>query len=187
LGASARDLHRGFGRGNMVSRQTSRPRGRPPYDFLHDPERYAIAYIDALVALGVSETDAFKAAAARMIGIPMGCRTVGPRRKRGRGLVQGGVLVNYDNGSTTIVGKADTLRRKFKRPMSPEEGMWRVAMGHAFLLALRGKDLHRCASKIEELAKSVGEAAHAQTELLPLLAARFFPPDFMPDVQTEIL
>jgi hypothetical protein len=171
----------------MVSPQTSRPRGRPPYDFLHDPERYAIAYIDALVALGVSETDAFKAAAARMIGIPMGCRTVGPRRKRGRGLVQGGVLVNYDNGSTTIVGKADTLRRKFKRPMSPEEGMWCVAMGHAFLLALRGKDLHRCASKIEELAKSVGEAAYAQTELLPLLAARFFPPDFMPDVQTEIL
>ena len=102
-------------------------------------------------------------------------------------MVQGGVLVNYDNGSTTIVGKADTLRRKFKRPMSPEEGMWRVAMGHAFLLALRGEDLHRCASKIEELAKSVGEAAYAQTELLLLLAARFFPPDFMPDVQTEIL
>jgi hypothetical protein len=45
----------------------SAPRGRPPYDFVHDPERYAIAYIDALVALGVSETDAFKAAAARMV------------------------------------------------------------------------------------------------------------------------
>ena len=87
-------------------------------------------------------------------------------------MVQGGVLVNYDNGSTTIVGKADTLRRKFKRPMSPEEGMWRVAMGHAFLLALTGNDLHRCASKIEELARSVGETAYAQAVLLPLLATK---------------
>jgi hypothetical protein len=171
----------------MVSPQTGRPCGRPRYDFLGDPERYAISLIDALVVLGTSETDAFKIAGAQIVGIPMGCRTVGPRRKRGRGLVQGGVLVNYDNGSTTIVGKADTLRRKFRRPMSPEEGMWRAAMGHAFLLALRGKDWPRCASKIEELAKSVGEAAYAQAVLLPLLAAKFFPPDFMPDVQTEIL
>jgi hypothetical protein len=157
---------------NMVSPQTSRPRGRPAYDFLRDSERYAIPFIDALVVLGTSETDAFKVAAAQIVGIPMGCRTVDPRRKRGRGLVGGGVLVNYDNGPTTIVGKADTLRRKFKRPMSPAERVWRLAMGRTFLLALRGKDWHRCASKIEELAKSVGEAAYAQTVLLPLLAAK---------------
>ena len=157
----------------MVSPQTGRPRGRPPYDFLRDPERYAIAYIDALGVLGTSETDAFKIAAAQIVGVPIGCRTVDPRRKRGRGLVGGGELVNYDNGPTTIVGKADTLRRKFKRPMSPEERVWRLAMGRAFLLALRGKDWDRCASKIEELAKSVGEAAYAQTVLLPLLAAKF--------------
>jgi hypothetical protein len=155
----------------MVTPRTGRPRGRPPYDFLHDSERYAIPFIDALVVLGTSETDAFKIAAAQIVGTPMGGQTVDPRRKRGRGLVRGGVLVNYDEGST-IVGKADTLRRKFKRPMSPEERVWRRAMGRAFLLALRGKDLHRCVSKIEELAKSVGEAAYAQTMLLPLLAAK---------------
>jgi hypothetical protein len=171
----------------MVSPQTGRPCGRPRYDFLGDPERYAISLIDALVVLGTSETDAFKIAAAQIVGIPMGCRTVGPRRKRGRGLVRGGLLVNYDYCSPTIVGKADTLRRKFKRPMSPEEHVWRRAMGHAFLLVLRGKDWHRCASKIEELAKSMGEAAYAQTELLPMLAAKFVMSDFMPDVQTEIL
>jgi hypothetical protein len=128
----------------MVSPQTSRPRGRPPYDFLRDPERYAMPFIDALVVLGTSETDAFKIAAAQIVGIPMGCRTVDPRRKRGRGLVGSGVLVNYDNCPATIVGKADTLRRKFKRPMSPTERVWRLAMGRAFLLALRGKDWHRC-------------------------------------------
>jgi hypothetical protein len=156
----------------MVSPQTSRPRGRPRYDFLHDPERYAIPFIDALVVLGTSETDAFKIAATQIVGILTGFRIVEPWRKRGRGLVQGGVLINYDHGPTTIDGKADTLRRKFKRPMNHEEAVWRVAMGRAFLLALRGKDLHRCASKIEELAKSMGEEAYARVGLLPLLAAR---------------
>jgi len=155
----------------MVSPQTSKPRGRPPYDFLHDPERYAIAYVDALVALGVSETDAFKAAAAHIVGIPMGYRTVDSRRRRGRGLVEGGGLINYDR-KTRIEGKAVTLRRKFKQSTAPEELVWRVTMGRAFLLALRGKDLYRCASKIEELAKSVGEVAYAQTVLSPLLAAK---------------
>src|SRR5262249_20362051 len=101
----------------------------------------------------------------------MGCRTVDSRRKRGRGLVQGGVLINYDR-KTRIEGKAVTLRRKFKQSTAPEELVWRATMGRAFLLALRGKDLHRCASKIEELAKSVGEVAYAQTVLLPLLAAK---------------
>jgi hypothetical protein len=154
----------------MVS--TSRPRGRPRYDFLHDPERYAIAYVDALVVLGVSETDAFKAAAAHIVGVPTGCRTVDPRRKRGRGVVQGGVLINYDR-KIRIEGKAVTLRRKFKQSTAPEDLVWRVTMGRAFLLALRGKDLERCALKIEELAKSVNEAHYAQAELLPLLAAKF--------------
>jgi hypothetical protein len=156
----------------MISPQTSRPRGRPQYDFLHDPERYAIAYVDALVVLGVSETDAFKAAAAHIVGIPTGCRTVGSRRKRGRGLVQGGMLINYDR-KNRIEGKAVTLRRKFKQSTAPEELVWRVTMGRAFLLALRGRDLHRCASKIEELAKSVNEAHYAHAQLLPLLAAKF--------------
>jgi hypothetical protein len=156
----------------MVSPQTSTSRGRPRYDFLHDPERYAISFIDALLVLGTSETDAFKIAATQIVGIPTGTRVIEPRRKRGRGLVQGGVLINYDHGPTTIYGKADTLRRKFKWPMNQEEGVWRVTMSRAFLLALRGKDLHRCASKIEELAKSAGEAAYAQVVLLPLLAAK---------------
>jgi hypothetical protein len=155
----------------MTKPQTDRPRGRPPYDFLNDPERYAIAYVDALVTLGVSETDAFKVAAAHIVGIPRGCRTVGPRRKRGRGLVQGGVLINYDR-KTRIEGKAVTLRRHFKQSTAPKEVVWRMAMGRAFLLALRGKDLQRCPSKIMELAKSVNEAQYAQVVLVPQLAAR---------------
>jgi hypothetical protein len=155
----------------VVTPRTGRPRGRPRYDFGHDPERYAIAYVEALVVLGISETDAFKVAAAHIVGIPVGSRPVEPQRKRGRGLVQGGVLINYDR-KTRIEGKACTLRRKFKRSTAPEDLVWRVAMGRAFLLALRGNNLNGCASKIEELATSVGEAAYAQAVLLPLLAAK---------------
>ena len=151
--------------------RTGKPRGRPKYELRGDPERYAIPFIDALVAMRVSETDAFKIAAVQIVGEVKGFRTVGSRRKRGRGLVQGGVLVNYDR-KTRIEGKACTLRRQFKQSTAPEELVWRVAMGRAFLLALRGKDLTGCASKIEELATSVGEAAYAQAVLLPLLAAR---------------
>jgi hypothetical protein len=138
------------------------------------------------VALGVSETDAFKAAAGHIVGIPMGCRTVDSRRKRGRGLVQGGVLINYDR-KTKIEGKAVTLRRKFKQSTAPEELVWRVTMGRAFLLALRGKDLHRCASKIEELATLwVRWLTHRQC-YCPCWRPKFFTSDFMTDVQTEIL
>ena len=86
-------------------------------------------------------------------------------------MVQGGGLINYDR-KTRIEGKAVTLRRKFKQSTASEELVWRVTMGRAFLLALRGKDLHRCVSKIEELARSVGEAAYAQAVLLPLLATK---------------
>jgi hypothetical protein len=43
---------------------------------------------------------------------------------------------------------------------------------------MRGKDLHRCALTIEELAKSVGEVAYAQTVLLPLLAAKILSAPF---------
>ena len=86
-------------------------------------------------------------------------------------MVQGGVQINYDR-KTRIEGKASALRRKFKESMRPEEHVWRLAMGRAFLLAIRGKDLDRCASKIEELAEAVGEAQYAQAVLLPLLAAK---------------
>lgn len=50
-----------------VSRKamTKTPRGAPKKDFVHDPERYAVARADAYRALGVSENDAFMTAAAR--------------------------------------------------------------------------------------------------------------------------
>jgi hypothetical protein len=167
----------------VVTIRTGKPCGRPPYDFFRDPERFAVALVDALTVLGVSEGDALKTAAAQIVGSPVELRTIGPRRKRGRGSVPGGTVISYDEGAVTIAGRGDTVRRKYKRSCPPEVAAWRRAMGRAFLLALTGKDPDRCAAKVMELAASVGEAGYAEAALLPMLVTkRFPPPDFTPDV-----
>lgn len=167
----------------MVTPPTGRRRGRPKHDPLVDPERFAVPFVDALLVLGNSETDAFKIATLQFIGRPAAVRTVGPRRKRGRGAVPGGTLVSYEDDSR-IEGRATTLRRKFKKPMTADVARWRRAMGRAFLLALTGKDFVRCAGEIRQLAASVGEEQYAQAQLLPLLAAKHISrlPDYLTDV-----
>jgi hypothetical protein len=167
--------------GDMVTLRTGRPRGRPRKNWRTDPERFALPFIDALVAVGVSETGAFEIAAAQLVGEPVEVRLVGPRRKRGRGAVPGGVLVSYEPRHR-LETKAAALRRKYKKPMSAEAGRWRIAMGRAFVLALTAKDKARCAIKIRELAAAVGEHQAAQT----LLASKnLCLPDFMSDVSAE--
>ncbi len=159
---------------------TKRPRGAPRKTFVHDPERFAINRADAFIALGASEADAFDTVAAQMLGQAVACEDVGPRRKRGRGLIGAGTLVTYQrragSGSTaTFAGKASTLRRKAKAAeRDPQAVAWRKAMGRAYVLALTGNDHDRCAAIIAELAAQVGEDAHARDVLLPLLAARSF-------------
>jgi hypothetical protein len=172
----------------MVTPRTGRPRGRPRKSLLADPERFAVPFVDALLVLGVSETDAFKIAMLQLIGRPVAVRTVGPRRKRGRGAVPGGTLVSYEDDAR-IEGRVTTLRRKFKKPMTAEIARWRIATVRAILLALTGKDLVRCAGEIRQLAVSVGEEQYADACLLPLLAAKHLSrlPDYLTDVLPETL
>ena len=167
-----------------VSRKvfTKKPRGAPKKDFVHDPERFAISRADAfMVAFGASEADAFETVAAQMLGQAVACEDVGPRRKRGRGLIAAGTLVSYERRATgrgsaaSIRGKASTLRRKAKAAeRDPQAVAWRKAICRAYVLALTGNDHDRCAGIIWELAVQVGEEAHARDVLLLLLAARFF-------------
>jgi hypothetical protein len=169
----------------MVTPRTGRPRGRPRGRLLTDPERFAVPFVDALLVLSVSETDAFKIAALQLIGTTVAVRTVGPRRKRGRGAVPGGTLVSYADDAR-IEGRATTLRRKFKNPMTAEIARWRMVMGRAFLLTLTGKNSVLAGAKIRELAVSVGEERYADTCLLPLLKAKFSRlPDYLTDVLAE--
>ena len=126
------------------------------------------------MALGVSENDAFKVAAAWLIGKPVAGENIGPRRKRGRGAIPAGRSVSYEQRDV-IEGKAATLRKKAKRMESdPQAAAWLVAMSRAHVLALSAvRDQERCAEIIMELAAMVGETGYATDVLLPLLAARF--------------
>jgi hypothetical protein len=150
-------------------------------EFVHDPERYAINRADAYMALGASEADAFETVAAQMLGQPVACEVVGPRRRRGRGLVGAGTLVTYERRVTgggsaaSFAGKASTLCRKAKlAEQDPEAVAWRKAMCRCLVLAFTGNDHAVSAGIIWELAMVAGEQAYARDVLLPLLAVRFF-------------
>jgi hypothetical protein len=160
---------------------TKHKRGAPKKTFVHDPERYAISRADAFMALGVSENDAFTTVAVQALGVAVAEQRVGPRRKRGRGLIAGGIQITYERravgggSAASFAGKATTLRLKAKAAeQDPEAVAWRTAMGRAHVLALTGKDYEHCAAIITELAAVAGEQAHACDVLLPLLAARTF-------------
>ena len=156
-------------------------RGAPRKQFVHDPERYAICSADALMALGASSNDAFATVAVQMLGEPVAEQNVAPRRKRGRGLMAGGIQITYQRravgggSAANFEGKASTLRRKAKAAeRDPQAVAWRKAMGRAYVLALTAKDHERCAAIIMELAAVAGERAYARDVLLPLVAARTF-------------
>jgi hypothetical protein len=160
---------------------TRQPRGAPKKQFVRDPDRYAISRADAYMVLGISENDAFMTVAVQTLGEAVAEQRVGPRRKRGRGLIAGGIQITYERravgggSAVTFAGKATTLRLKAKAAeQDPQAVAWRKAMGRAHVLALTGKDHERCAAIIVELAAVAGEQAYARDVLLPLLAARTF-------------
>jgi hypothetical protein len=166
----------------VATPRTREPRGRRPKPFLDDPERYHIAFSDALIALGVTEPEAYALTAALMLG-EEASSDGGPEcritfvKKRGR-----------DEPTTTILGKADTLRGKAKhrprkgrgKPYSREEHFWRSRMGLCFMIVLNAKDQARCAEKVRHLASEIGEDSFCERVLIPMLTVKFTTPDFSP-------
>lgn len=168
----------------MVTPRTGRPRGRPKKNFLDDPERYAVALSDALHSLGMTGKDAFTFVAA----------VLAAQETKISKLEDGSANIRYESAlpggpSVTIAGKADTLRGKSKlRPrkgspqkaISEEEAHWRKMMALAFAIALKAKDEIRCSILIRQIVAEVGEVSFGETYLLPMLRAKFQPPDFSP-------
>lgn len=169
-----------------LDRTARRSRGRPSKSFLEDPERYSIALSDALIALGVPEPSAFTLAATLLVGRVESLEVESSGR-------QGHVVLVRDDSSpekptTSLLGKADTLRGKSKHrprkgvaaPLSDEEAMWRTAMAVCFQLALNPKDRLASEVVIRCSAATVGEAEYAERTILPMLSQKFWPPDFSP-------
>jgi hypothetical protein len=171
----------------MISRKTGKPRGRPQLDFLQDPDRFAIALAFAFRTLGNSENAAFLAVAALTFGSKVSAQEVAPRRKPGRGAIPGGLQVTYERpvysgaATTTLAGRATSLRQKARRVGSDPKGMaWLLQMQSAFTLALQAaSSAEQCATRILELGQQVVEGKLAQDALLNVLSGE------LPDLFTN--
>jgi hypothetical protein len=172
----------------VVTPRTGRPRGRPrkpaspakprrsvghpPLSFSDDPDRYRVACLDALLALGIgSERACARALAALDVAIEDGAEKFAP---------DGRVVTTWKRFTTRVGataatpdGRAETLREKQRRCRSPEEANWRRAMSFCFKVALHPRDRLRAKAGVLTLATVVGEGDFAQRVLWPMIDARF--------------
>jgi len=168
----------------MVTPKTGKPRGRPPKSFRRDPERYAIALSDALQLLGLTEKSSFDLVAALIVG----------RETTSNIVADGRLKVQYESAlpgspSVTILGKSDTIRGKSKlrarkgserKELSLDDANWRLKMALAFAATFSAKDLKSGADLICQLTSEINESKYAEAVLLPMMKAKFDPPDFSP-------
>ena len=171
----------------MVSKPTGRPIGRPrkqrspppsreqklAQKFLRDGDRYAVALLDAKLAL---EMESERACAVSVAVWQVGIEVDPPRVSD-----DGRIVTNWGRERTqkgaqaaTLEGRAVTLRAKQRRTRSAAECIWRTAMASAFMLVLGARCNSEAArSAIVARAESVGEGEFARWFMLPMLAAKF--------------
>lgn len=164
----------------MVGKPTGRPRGRPrkppkprknvgrPKLLLrNDPDRYALAIIDTMLALkmGNSERDCAIAIAAVLVGVE-GPPKPSPDRYHE---VTNWELFKTKIGSTaaTLEGMAATLRAKRKRYNTDADLIWRTAMRAAFGAVFTLPE-DQGISDAMRAAAMVGESDFAQRVLRPM-------------------
>ena len=172
----------------MVSKPTGKPVGRPrkprppppsheqklAQKFLRDGDRYAVALLDAMLAL---EMGSERACAMGIAAWQVGIEADTPRARADGRVVTSWERYRTQMGSlaATLRGKESTLRVKQRRARSAEEGAWRTAMASAFMLVLGARDPEAAKSAIIARAEFVGEGEFARHFMLPMLAAKFSP------------
>jgi hypothetical protein len=145
--------------------------GRPTLPFRNDPDRYAVALLDAMLALEMgSERACAMGIAALQVGIEAGSRRILNER----------VVTNWHRKHTgpgslaaTLRGRESTLRAKQRRIRSAEERTWRTTMASTFMLVLGARDPEAVKAAVLARAQSVGEGKFAKHLMLPMLAAKF--------------
>lgn len=161
----------------MVTPKTGRPRGRPTKPLLEDPDRYWITYAFALQAIGLSENKAFDLAAARVYG------HVDKTEEILDGDLSGSVKIStsrVEGASTTITGKASTLRRKANVDRTQHETRWIILMTRAWLHVLASKSHERSRAELLALGKLLQEEAFVGGYLTSKLNEKYGLPDFSP-------
>ena len=153
----------------VVSKPTGRPVGRPrkprppkpsreeklARKFLRDPDRFAVAMLDAMLALELgTERDCALAIAMLLVGVEGD-----PPRDSGKMLVTNWERSRTVRGSTaaTPEGRATTLRGKQDRCRSAVEGAWRSHMASAFMLAIGARDREMVKAAVVQYVMASGE------------------------------
>jgi hypothetical protein len=174
----------------VVSRKTGRPVGRPrkvrpppltraqklERKFLTDPDRFAIALLDAMLALEMGSERACSLAIATMqVGVEAKPAQIcadrpwllmtnwwrKPTRKGSR--------------SGTLEGRSMTLRFKRRRIRSAAETVWRKNMASAIMLALTTRDRR---AAVPLLFERVCKAQDSDPRVLLALLAMIGAPEF---------
>jgi hypothetical protein len=186
----------------VVSKPTGRPRGRPRkprpprrprvgpprLDFYNDPDRYAVALLDAMLALEMGpERWCSEGVAGWMCGIEF----FGPFKLKKLKKYPGHIAASWprnrrrDNAGT-LDGKAATLRIKQRRCRSIAEAVWRKTMASAFMLVLGGRDREAVKPVILQRAAAVGEGEFAKRVMWPMVDAKSSLPEFPTNLVSRV-
>jgi hypothetical protein len=178
----------------VVSKPTGRPRGRPRkprpprrpkagrplLDFRNDPDRYAVALLDAMLAL---EMGPERWCSGGVAGWMCGIEFFGPFKLKKLKKYPGHIAASWprnrrrDNAGT-LDGKATTLRIKQRRCRNIAEAVWRKVMAGAFMLVIGARDQEAIRPIILQRATAVGEGAFAKRVMLPMVGAKISLPEF---------
>lgn len=148
--------------------KSSKSRGgarRKPLEHIGlDRDRHAVALADAMLGLGIAESEnaACEAVAALRIGSeiePVASGWTSWQKRTEPGI------------AATFAGHATTLRNKRRKYADAVSMQWRQAMARACSLALTSADAPNVKLAVRALASSVGEAAFAERVLFAMIDA----------------
>ena len=158
-----------------------KPHGRPKYDFLSDPDHYAVTLLDAMIELEMgSERACALGISVQEVGWPG--RPPEPSSKY-PGLIVTNWRLKTNPGISkpaTIAGRAATLREKRRRaPTDPTRaaGHWRRVMVRCFKVVLATRDPVSAKAAVMYWASLIGECVFAREVLCKMIDAKFSPPE----------
>lgn len=154
----------------MVTKKTGAAKGRRKKVYKTDPDRFAIALATALISRGVSEATAFLVAASLFYG-----KEVSPEKTR-RHQPPDSEAISWVSGTypgaVSLPNKATTLRLKFHRGLSPEDGAHHTVLATSCALALGATNVAVAADLLVDLLAPIGEIAFATDVLIPVVLAK---------------
>jgi hypothetical protein len=165
----------------MVTKRTGRPRGRPRQPpkpkrdigrprlrLSEDPDRYAVACIDAMLAL--------KLGRERACVLALSTWNVAVAGDEPKLSTDGRLVLNWEKYQTlpgaaagTVEGRAATLREKRRRYRSSVDIAWRTAVGVAFRAAFEIPNQEMAKQVAVAAATLAGEADYARRVLSSLI------------------